>query len=262
MDLKEQNGETSPLAAEPEMKPHGRTDALIGALLALVVLLAGIAAALELLGRSAPEVEKALARASSFPITLEQIEEANLSMREALYWEDLGDGTVKCGLCPFNCVIAQGERGVCKVRANMGGKLRCLTYGRPVAVRPDPIEKKPLFHVLPRAQAFSIATVGCNLGCLFCQNWEISQSFPEESRFVEASPERIVDAAQASGCETIAYTYTEPTVFFEYMLDTAKLAKKRGLKNLWITCGNINPEPLAELCEVMDAANVDLKGFD
>ncbi|MHC4599264.1 MAG: AmmeMemoRadiSam system radical SAM enzyme, partial [Planctomycetota bacterium] len=118
------------------------------------------------------------------------------------------------------------------------------------------------YHVLPRARALSIATVGCNLGCVFCQNWEISQAFPEKSRFLVRTPEQIVQEALAKDCETIAYTYTEPTVFFEYMLDTAKLARKAGLKNLWITCGNINPEPLAELCEVLDAANVDLKGYD
>jgi len=252
----------------PESPPHSwapaskKADPWVVALVGAGVLLSGLAALAELGGRSAPELKKTLARVSSFPITLEEIREANLSLKVARYWEPMEDGSVKCGLCPFNCIIPEGARGVCRVRANIGGKLRALTYGRPLARSVDPIEKKPLFHVLPGARALSIATAGCNLGCVFCQNWEISQAYPEKSPSYDLPPERVVELAIEKNCETIAYTYTEPSVFFEYMLDTARLARKRGLKNLWITCGYINPEPLEELCSVLDAANVDLKGFD
>ncbi|MCU0724061.1 MAG: AmmeMemoRadiSam system radical SAM enzyme [Planctomycetes bacterium] len=181
----------------------------------------------------------------------------------ARWWKPAGEGRVRCVLCPFECEIAEGERGACKARANVGGTLRCLTYGRPVAAHDDPIEKKPLFHFLPGAHALSIATIGCNLGCVFCQNWEISQSFPESRAYgEEVPPERIVGMALERDIETIAFTYTEPTVFFEYMVDVARAAREAGLRTLWITCGYINPEPLAELCAVLDAANVDLKGFD
>ncbi len=249
--------------AAPETARRGRrADAVLAVFVAVAVAAAGLAATVELAGRSAPAVEGPLVREASFPITKQEILDAGLSLKEARYWEPRPDGSVQCKLCPFTCTIPEGERGVCKVRANIGGKLRALTYGKPVAVHVDPIEKKPLFHVLPRARAFSLATAGCNLGCVFCQNWEISQAFPEEARHLDAPPARIVDAAVESGCEVIAYTYTEPTIFFEYMMDTAKRAKKRGLKNVWITCGYINPEPLRELCTVLDAANVDLKGYD
>jgi pyruvate formate lyase activating enzyme len=249
--------------ASPQADPAPRrADGLLAALVAVAVLVSGVAAGAELLGRGEPAVKKALERTASFPITLQEIRAANLSLHVARHWEALDDGSVKCGLCPFRCTVPEGERGVCKVRANLDGKLRALTYARPLTATVDPIEKKPLFHVLPGAKAFSIATAGCNLGCVFCQNWEISQAFPEKSRVFEATPDEIVRAAEAKGCETIAYTYTEPTVFFEYMLDTARLARARGIKNLWITCGYIEPEPLKELCEVLDAANVDLKGFD
>ncbi|MHC5036016.1 MAG: AmmeMemoRadiSam system radical SAM enzyme [Planctomycetota bacterium] len=256
-------GPEDPRDAETPAPPSRKgADTVVAGMIGVAVVITVIAAVAELTSRGAPEVEKALKRVAAFPITLEQIREAKLSEHVARWWEALEDGSVKCGLCPFHCTIPKNERGVCKVRANIGGKLLCLTYARPLAATVDPIEKKPLFHVLPGANAYSIATAGCNLGCVFCQNWEISQAFPEKSRGFHASPERIVRAAVAKRCETIAYTYTEPTVFFEYMVDTARLAKKKGLKNLWITCGYINPEPLEELCEVLDAANVDLKGFD
>ena len=171
------------------------------------------------------------------------------------------DKSVLCKLCPRNCLIPNGYRGECRVRVNIDGKLRTMVYGRAVAVHVDPIEKKPLFHFYPKSKAFSIATAGCNFRCAFCQNWEISQAYPERSRFILISPEQIVEEALKSGCKSIAYTYTEPTIFYEYMLDTAKLARKNGLKNVWITCGYINEKPLRELCKYIDAANVDLKGF-
>ena len=194
-------------------------------------------------------------------LTPEQIRASGLSTREAKYYEKLSDGRVQCGLCPVFCLLRDGERGGCGVRINLDGTLRTLVYGRLVAVHQDPIEKKPLYHFLPASRAFSVATAGCNLGCVFCQNWQISQALPESARQMTATPEEVVAAAKRTGCRTIAYTYTEPTVFYEFMLDCARLARKEGLRNLWITCGYINPEPLRELCKVMDAANIDLKGF-
>lgn len=184
-----------------------------------------------------------------------------LSLREAMYYKKLPANRVVCRLCPRMCVLSPGQRGACKVRVNLGGRLRTLVYGRAVAVHIDPIEKKPIFHLLPGSGSFSIATAGCNLGCVFCQNWEISQAFPENVRFQKLTPEQIVEKALKSGCRSIAYTYSEPTIFYEYMLDTAKLAREKGLKNIWVTSGYINPAPLRELCKYLDAANVDLKGF-
>ncbi|TET37182.1 MAG: AmmeMemoRadiSam system radical SAM enzyme [Planctomycetota bacterium] len=183
-----------------------------------------------------------------------------------MYWRSLGDGRIKCDLCPVRCVLWPGRRGACKVRVNLDGKLYSLVHSRIAGLGVDPIEKKPLFHVVPGSGAYSIATVGCNLGCIFCQNWEISQADPVEfhsdpRRRLVQSPEEVVASAKRSGCTSIAFTYTEPTIFYEYMLETAKLAKAEGLKTLWITCGYINPEPLRELVPYLDAANVDLKGF-
>lgn len=195
-------------------------------------------------------------------LTEKQIREAGLSLREAMYYEKLDGKLVECKLCPRFCVLADGERGACRARVNVGGILRTIVYGRLVAMNNDPIEKKPLNHFLPGTRALSIATAGCNLGCVFCQNWQISQAYPEKARHTRATPEEIVAAARRYGCDTIAYTYTEPTIFYEFMLDTAKAARKAGLKNVWITCGYINPEPLKELAKVMDGANIDLKGFD
>jgi pyruvate formate lyase activating enzyme len=168
---------------------------------------------------------------------------------------------VQCLICPRKCVIKDGERGFCRARENKGGKLFSLVYAAPCSVNIDPIEKKPLFHFLPGTIAYSIGTAGCNLRCKFCQNWMISQAMPEDVPFVELKPEKIVEEAIASGCKSIAYTYTEPTIFFEYMLETAKLARKKGLKNIYISNGFINPAPLKELCKYIDAANIDLKSF-
>ncbi|MCX7848161.1 MAG: AmmeMemoRadiSam system radical SAM enzyme [bacterium] len=186
---------------------------------------------------------------------------AGLSLRVAEYWESVGDGRVRGGLCPRRCVVREGFRGACGVRMNIGGKLRTLVYGKVVAVHVDPIEKKPLMHVLPGSRSFSIATAGCNLQCVFCQNWQISQAAPETAPHMDFSPERIVRAAMESGARSIAYTYTEPTVYFELMRDTARLAREQGLLNVWVTCGYIEEAPLRELCKYIDAANVDLKGF-
>ena len=190
-----------------------------------------------------------------------KVSRARLSMKEAEYWEPIENKAVKCNLCPRKCVIPNGYSGKCRTRVNIDGILRTIVYGKPVAVHVDPIEKKPLFHFFPKSKVFSIATAGCNLNCIFCQNWEISQAKPEETRYMNLSPEQVVTEALSSGSKSIAYTYTEPTIFFEYMRDTAKLAKEKGLKNVYITCGYIEEKPLRELCKYIDAANVDLKGF-
>jgi len=157
--------------------------------------------------------------------------------------------------------VAKGKRGLCRVRENRDGKYYSLVYGNPCAVHLDPIEKKPFFHVLPSSGSFSLATAGCNLQCKFCQNWEISQASPEDVFNHDVPPEMMVKLAQETKSRSIAYTYVEPTIFFEYMSDIAGLARKAGLLNVCHSNGFINPDPLKQLCKWMDAANVDLKGF-
>ncbi|OPL17656.1 MAG: radical SAM protein [Candidatus Aegiribacteria sp. MLS_C] len=170
-------------------------------------------------------------------------------------------GRVQCVLCPHMCVLDPGQRGRCTVRLNVEGELVSLVYGRPVAVNVDPVEKKPLFHFLPGSDVFSIATAGCNLRCRFCQNWEISQAAPEDVAPYDLPPEAVVDSALEYGCRAIAYTYTEPMVCIEYVRDTAVLARERGLASILVTAGYVNPGPLMELAEYVDAANVDLKSI-
>jgi pyruvate formate lyase activating enzyme len=183
-------------------------------------------------------------------------------LKEALYYQKLDDKRVGCLLCPRKCIIPNKKRGFCRVRENRDGVLYSLVYAKPCAIHVDPIEKKPLFHVLPGTKSFSIATAGCNLECNFCQNWQISQAWPEDVPYEDALPEKIVMLANANNCPSIAYTYTEPTIFYEYMLDTARLAHQAGLMNVMHSCGFISEEPLRQLCGYMDAANIDLKGSD
>jgi pyruvate formate lyase activating enzyme len=183
-------------------------------------------------------------------------------MKEALYYDRLGGNRgISCRLCPRACVIAAGDTGFCRARKHVNGKLVSLGYGAPCAVHIDPIEKKPFFHVVPKTLSYSIASAGCNLRCRFCQNWQISQVSPLETVNESLSPERVVDKAGERGCRSIAYTYTEPTNFYEYMFDTAKAAKARGMLNVSHSNGYINEEPLKALCAYMDAVNIDLKGF-
>ena len=182
-------------------------------------------------------------------------------LKEAKYYRKLENKEVQCLLCPRRCIIPPAKRGFCGVRKNINGKLYSLVYGKPCAVHIDPIEKKPLFHFYPKSKAFSIATAGCNLRCKFCQNWHISQARPEETINYNLPPAKLIEEVKKSGCSIIAYTYTEPTIFYEYMLETAKLAHQNGIKNIMHSAGFINPEPLRELCKYLDAANVDLKGF-
>lgn len=183
-------------------------------------------------------------------------------MKEALFYEKESGGRVRCRLCRFNCLIADGGCGICAVRENRGGVLYSLVYGKVIAEHGDPIEKKPLFHVLPGSSVFSIATVGCNFHCRHCQNYSISQL--ERGAAIpgaERTPAAIVASAIASGCRSIAYTYTEPTIFYEFALDTAALAQEAGLLNIFVTNGYISSEPLARIAPLLSAANIDLKGF-
>jgi pyruvate formate lyase activating enzyme len=184
-------------------------------------------------------------------------------MKEALLYEELADGKVKCNLCAHRCTIAQGRVGICHVRENVEGALYTRVYGRTIARHVDPIEKKPLLHFYPGSAAYSIATPGCNFRCRWCQNADISQA-PREEHFLlseEASPEQIVVATQRVGCRSIAYTYTEPTIFFEYTYDVARLASEAGLANVYVTNGYMTGEMLEMMHPYLDAANVDLKGF-
>lgn len=182
-------------------------------------------------------------------------------MHEAKWYKQLKSGKVQCELCPHYCVISEGDYGKCNARKNVNGKLYSAVYGKPVSAAVDPIEKKPLYHFLPGSKTYSIGTVGCNLKCKFCQNWELSRAVPEDVDESEIAPEKIVEDAIRKGCKSIAYTYNDPIVFAEYVLEIARLARKKGLKNVFVSNGFINPEPLKELCKYIDAAPIDLKGF-
>jgi pyruvate formate lyase activating enzyme len=183
--------------------------------------------------------------------------------KEAQLYEKLESKVVHCRLCSHQCRIAEGKFGFCGVRENTGGVLYTHAYGKVIAAHVDPIEKKPLYHFLPGSKSFSIATIGCNFRCSFCQNWQISQrTFGDKDPAGEAfSCEDIVKAALGNGCKSISYTYTEPTIFFEYALDTAKLAKARGLYNIFVTNGYMTRECLEMIRPYLDAANIDLKFF-
>jgi pyruvate formate lyase activating enzyme len=183
---------------------------------------------------------------------------------EAAFYSPLENDRVRCGLCRHKCVIDNGSRGICGVRENKNGILETRVYGRLIAANDDPIEKKPLFHLLPGSRSFSIATVGCNFKCRFCQNADIAQMPSDQAGKVtgeSATPEQVVAAAVQKGCSSIAYTYTEPTVFFEFARDTAKLAHQQGIKNVFVTNGYMSDEALETVSPWLDAANVDLKAF-
>lgn len=186
-------------------------------------------------------------------------------MREALLYDKRPEGVVSCSLCRHRCRIMPGARGICHVRENRGGVLVSLVYGMVVAEHVDPVEKKPLFHFQPGTRTYSIATVGCNFRCRHCQNYSIAQYDPDTVGRVAGdyvTPEEIVRRAVQSGCQSISYTYTEPTIFFEYALDIARLAHAAGLKNIFVTNGYITSEALDVVAPFIDAANIDLKGFD
>jgi pyruvate formate lyase activating enzyme len=185
-------------------------------------------------------------------------------MREAVLWDPLEGDKVACRLCAHRCVVPPGGQGICAVRVNRGGRLETLVYGEVVAAHVDPIEKKPLYHFLPGSKALSIATAGCNFRCGFCQNWQISQAPRRPGGGLAGepfAPAAIVKAAVESGCRSISYTYTEPTIFFEYAADTARLAREAGLANNFVTNGYMTAEALETAAAWLDAANVDLKAF-
>ncbi len=171
------------------------------------------------------------------------------------------DEIIKCLLCAQGCVIKKGERGKCRARINLNGKLRTLVYGHPVSIHIDPIEKKPFYHFLPGVEAFSLATAGCPLSCKFCQNWEISQASPEDFSTDFVQPGTIVKASAERSVPVIAFTYNEPTVFTEYLIDISRMAAKENIRSILVSCGFMNPEPLAEMCSVLSAIKIDLKGF-
>ncbi|MCX5658380.1 MAG: AmmeMemoRadiSam system radical SAM enzyme [Planctomycetota bacterium] len=179
----------------------------------------------------------------------------------ARWWHTHDNGKVVCTLCPRECHIPEGGRGFCFVRANEGHKLVLTTHGRSSGFCVDPIEKKPLNHFLPGTPVLSFGTAGCNLGCKFCQNWDISKSRQMDTLAADATPEAIVEAAIQAGCRSIAFTYNDPTIWAEYAIDIAKVARRRGVKTVAVTAGYISPEARGEFYEWMDAANVDLKGF-
>jgi pyruvate formate lyase activating enzyme len=185
-------------------------------------------------------------------------------MKEAMFYEKLDEKKVKCFLCAHHCQIKDGKRGICYVRKNMDGTLYSLVYGKVISMHIDPIEKKPLFHFLPASTSFSIATVGCNFRCEHCQNFEISQ-YPKEHadiRGQSVTPEDVVEAAAKNGCESISYTYTEPTIFFEFAYDCAKLARQKGIKNVFVSNGYTSPEATRVIAPYLDGNNIDLKGND
>jgi pyruvate formate lyase activating enzyme len=181
---------------------------------------------------------------------------------DARFWIAEKDRRVRCGLCPRRCLIAPGRSGTCLARENRDGRLVSLVYGRPSAVHVDPIEKKPLYHFLPGTDVLSIGTAGCNLACAFCQNWSLSRCGVDELPARSLPPRDVVAAAVAAGCPSIAFTYNEPTIFAEYAIDTAALARETGLKTVMVTNGYVTQEALPDVYRDIDAANVDLKAFD
>jgi pyruvate formate lyase activating enzyme len=189
----------------------------------------------------------------------------SLMLKEALLYKKLDGRKVSCFLCSHHCLISDGNFGICQARQNKGGTLYTYAYGEVVAASIDPIEKKPIFHILPGSRSFSIASIGCNFRCGFCQNWQISQKKEADKSGVgqtTMNPEEIVANALKYKCESISYTYTEPTIFFEYALETAKSAKEKGLYNIFVTNGYMTKEALEMVSPYLDGANVDLKFFD
>lgn len=167
---------------------------------------------------------------------------------------------VQCTICPRNCILSEGQSGFCQIRKNIGSNVVLTSYGYNTGLAVDPIEKKPLYHFLPGSKVLSFGTLGCNMGCQFCQNWHISKS-KADPKINQTEPKKIVELAQELGCKSVAFTYNDPVIFFEYAIDTAKLCRENGIKTIAVTAGYINPEPRKEFFAHMDAANIDLKGF-
>jgi len=191
----------------------------------------------------------------------QRLEKGFLGRKLSPYYTKLNGGSIQCQLCPRFCHVDKGKRGYCRVRENIEGQYYSLVYGNPCAVHVDPVEKKPFFHVLPSSLSFSIATAGCNLNCKFCQNWEISQARPDDTLNYNLPPNDVVERAKRYQCQSIASTYVEPTIFIEYMLDVGQLAKQENILKVIHSNGYINTTPLRDLCKVLNAACIDLKGF-
>ncbi|MCX6641416.1 MAG: AmmeMemoRadiSam system radical SAM enzyme [bacterium] len=191
----------------------------------------------------------------------EMLPEAEIYPYPALYYDKQPNKRIKCTLCPRGCQVDDQERGYCGVRENRGGEYFTLVYGRPCTMHVDPVEKKPLFHFLPGTDIFSLATVGCNVNCKFCQNWQISQIRPEQEKSYDAPPEKIIELTQENGVKAIAHTYTEPVVFYEYVKAIGLAAHKEKIKNVLISNGYIQEKPLLELLPHLDAVKIDLKAF-
>ncbi|TAL69656.1 MAG: AmmeMemoRadiSam system radical SAM enzyme [Bacteroidetes bacterium] len=187
-------------------------------------------------------------------------EQQGIYKKVAMYQEETARG-IMCRICPNECVLKEGELSKCNNHKVFDSKLYTLAFGNPCSANVDPIEKKPLYHFLPGTRAYSIATAGCNLVCLNCQNWTISQTSPDKTRNFDLMPEKVIEECINNRCSSIAYTYSEPTTFYEYAFETATLAKKAGIKNVFKSNGYINAEPLRKLCSVIDGANIDLKAF-
>ncbi|SHL47522.1 pyruvate formate lyase activating enzyme [Desulfatibacillum alkenivorans DSM 16219] len=183
------------------------------------------------------------------------------TMKEAYFYKTLGGGSVQCLTCPHTCLITPDYRGKCGTKVNLGGKLYSISYANPCSLNVDPVEKKPMHHFLPGSKAFSLAVAGCNFTCLNCQNWEISQTTPDKTRNYYKPPETIVAHAKKYGCKSIAYTYTEATTYYEYMLDTAKTAREQGIKNILVSNAYIRPEPARRLSKYIDGAALNLKSL-
>jgi len=224
--------------------------------LPLFIIAAAVLAALtfafvyDLRGRLADEDRKPPLRAQAIPL------------RVARFWEYIGSSTVRCQLCPHTCTIPDNGRGRCRVRENRGGRLYSLVYGKPVALGMGPIEKAPFHHFFPGHRRRTVATAGCNLACLYCQNWPLSQGSVDTLEYRPMSPEDVIRGVLRDGLSSVSFTYTEPTVFYEYMYDIAQLARQQGIKTTLVTNGFINPEPLRQLLKYMDAVRVDLKAFN
>jgi len=191
----------------------------------------------------------------------ERTDELIRAAPRARFWSAAAKGYVQCHLCARGCLLAEGQRGLCRSRMNVGGEMKSLVYGRPVSVHVDPIEKKPFYHFLPGSQAYSIGTTGCPLRCKFCQNWQTSQASPEDYRVRFTPPGDIVETVRSRKVPIIAYTYNEPLVFTEYLLDIASAARLRGIRSAMVTCGFMAQGALAEMCKALDAVKVDLKGY-
>jgi pyruvate formate lyase activating enzyme len=183
------------------------------------------------------------------------------SVRPASWWHRLDDGRLQCDLCPRDCRLHEGQRGLCFVRARQGDQMVLTTYGRSSGFCIDPIEKKPLNHFYPGSRVLSFGTAGCNLACKFCQNWDISKSREMDRLMDQASPERIAEVAEENGCRSVAFTYNDPVIFAEYAIDAAEACHARGLRAVAVTAGYIHAQPRRAFYACMDAANVDLKGF-